>query len=212
MGDIKNRTLDYNSLINEFPWITKENQKAIISPDVDGMLCGLLMSYYYNWEIVGFYDGKKLAIKQNIKPSECIFLDIEIYRQEVKSCGHHMLLYNKKNISISFKNNFSNCINPNIMRDFDSYSNFKEKYLLAMIHFMLCIISSQKKITIPKTAVPILLYADGTFKNLLNYPENCIGWLNFLNAKDPNNPIYPLYINFANLKIATMIHQLEVIF
>jgi chorismate mutase len=203
--------LNYYTLINKFKWLTEEGQKTIISPDVDGILCGLFMSFYYNWEVVGFYDGKQLAIKQDVNPTECIFLDMEIYRQEIRSCGHHIVLYNKRNIPPSW-NNFSNCINPNIIREYDAYNDFQQKYPLAMIHFIICVISSQKKITLPKSAISPLLYVDGTFKNLLNYPENCINWLNFFNAKDPRSPIYPIYILFANRKIADMIHELEIIF
>ncbi|WP_181180242.1 hypothetical protein [Candidatus Thermokryptus mobilis] len=39
----------------------KNKNKVIISPDVDGFLCGLLVSYYLDWEIVGFYDGGKIS-------------------------------------------------------------------------------------------------------------------------------------------------------
>jgi hypothetical protein len=203
--------LSYGFLVKKFSWLIAEKQKVVISPDTDGILCGLLMSCHYDWEVVGFYDGKQLAIKNNVKPTECVFLDMEIYRRDIKSCGHHMVLYNKKNIPSTW-DNFSSCINPNIIREHDAYNDFQEKYPLAMIHFMLCVIGSQKRVTIPRTAVPPLLYVDGTFKNLLNYPENCVKWLNFLNIKNANSPIYPVYVLFANRKIAEMIHDLEIIF
>jgi len=67
--------INYDFLISAFPWLVAEKQKAIISPDTDGILCGLLMSYYYDWQVVGYYDGKHLAIKQNLRPSDCVFLD-----------------------------------------------------------------------------------------------------------------------------------------
>jgi len=203
--------LNYDILLKKHPWLIADNQKVIISPDVDGVLCGLFMSFFYNWEIVGYYDGKQLAIKEKLKPSECVFLDMDIYRKNVKSCGHHMVLYNKKKIPRAW-DNYNECINPNIIRGHDAYNEFQEKYPLAMIHFLLCVIGSQKKIRLPKTAVSPLLYVDGTFKNLLNYPENCISWLKFFNAKDSNSPIYPIYIPFANRKMAHMIHDLEIIF
>ncbi len=81
-----------------------------------------------------------------------------------------------------------------------------------MIHFLLCAISSKKNISVPVSAISPLLYVDGTFKNLLNYPENCVSWLKFLNAKDPDRPIYQIYIPFANRKLSDMIHDLEKIF
>lgn len=54
----------------------KKEQKTIISPDVDGLLCGLLMSNYLDWEIVGFYDGKLICFDRESNISECVFLDV----------------------------------------------------------------------------------------------------------------------------------------
>ncbi|MBI5574286.1 MAG: hypothetical protein HY919_07030 [Elusimicrobia bacterium] len=210
---VNNDQLNYDALLTKHPWLIQKNQKTILSPDVDGILCGLFMSHYFNWKVAGFYDGKNLAITQNTKIDDCIFLDMDIYRKNIKSCGHHMVLYNKRNIPTTW-DNYSNCINPNILRGFDAYNNFQEKYPFATIHFLLCVMSSYNdiKIVLPKTAVSPLLYVDGTFKNLLNYPENCISWLKFFNAKDSSSPMYPIYILFANRKIADMIHDLETIF
>ena len=53
---------------------------------------------------------------------------------------------------------------------------------------------------------------DGTFKNLLNYPENCISWLKYLDAKDEKSPVAPLLNIFATQRISEMIHDLEIIF
>jgi hypothetical protein len=56
--------LQYNELIKKHSWILESNKKCIISPDVDGILCGLFMSHYFDWKIVGYYDGKQLCIKK----------------------------------------------------------------------------------------------------------------------------------------------------
>ena len=48
----------YDNILKKYSWIIKENQKCILSPDSDGLLCGLFMSNVLNWDIVGFYDGK----------------------------------------------------------------------------------------------------------------------------------------------------------
>lgn len=198
-------------LIKRHPWLTTPKKDCVISPDVDGMLCGLLMSHFLNWNIVGYYDGKQLAINRGINPNKCIFLDMEIFRKPVKSCGHHMILFNKKQVPSSWKN-FNNCLNPNLIRGYDVHHDFPQKYPFATIHLLLCIIGYSIKINIEKSAITPLLYVDGVFKNLFNYPENCISWLEFLNAKDPNSPIYPLYVRLANRKIPQIIHGLENIF
>ncbi|MFH1005820.1 MAG: hypothetical protein V1781_10095 [Bacteroidota bacterium] len=207
----KTNIIDYPEIIKKYSWIIERNKKCIVSPDIDGILCGLFMSAFFNWEIVGYYDGKNLAIKKKVKPSDCVFLDMEIFSKECKSIGQHMVLYNKNDIPKNW-NNFSNSINPNNIRGYDANKNFALKYPLATIHLLMCIARTKIEFSVPKTAVTVLLYVDGTFKNLLNYPENCISWLKFLNAKNESSPIAALLNIFAAQKISTMMHDLEKIF
>lgn len=207
----KHSVIDYADIIKKYSWIVERDRKCIISPDSDGILCGLFMSSFFNWEIVGYYDGKDLALKKKIKPSDCVFLDMEIFRKNCKSIGQHMLLYNKNEIPNNW-DNFSNSINPNNIRGYDANRNFALKYPLATIHLLMCIARTTVEFSVPKSAVTVLLYVDGTFKNLLNYPENCISWLHFLNAKNESSPIAGLLNIFAAQKISTMMHDLEKIF
>ena len=93
----KNERINYKEVREKYPWITKPKQKCILSPDSDGLLCGLFMSHYLDWEVVGFYDGKVCVLKDGVSAfdDDVCFLDIEIYREGVKSMGHHMLsVYN----------------------------------------------------------------------------------------------------------------------
>jgi hypothetical protein len=210
---VKDGVLQYDVLLSQYPWLIAREQNTIISPDVDGILCGLLMSHYFNWKIVGFYDGKNLAIKNKVKVSDCIFLDMDIYRRNIRSCGHHMVTYNKNEMPTNW-GNYSNCINPNIIRRFYAHRKFKQKYPFGTIHFLLCVLSSAGLIKndLPEEAISILLYADGTIKNLFNYPENCTSWFNFLNMKDSKSPVYPLFVLFANIELADMINNLKELF
>lgn len=190
----KNDKIIYDNVVKKYPWIIEPNQKCILSPDSDGFLCGLLMSNIFNWSIAGFYDGKILTLKQGESSKNCIYLDMEIFRDYVKSLGHHMVLYNKKHKPNNWFN-FSNCIQPNNIRGYDAKTTFKLKYPLGAIHLILGIAGHIKNIEIKKTAICPLLYTDGTFKNLFNYPENCLSWLNFLCAEEKNNPLNTIFFN-----------------
>lgn len=204
--------INYSDIIKNYSWIVEPDQKCIISPDSDGILCGLFMSSFFNWEIVGYYDGKELAIKKNVKPSDCVFLDMEIFRKDCRSIGQHMLRYNQNDILKKWDDNFKKCINPNLIRKFDKNKNWKQKYPLGTIHLLMCIARTKIEFSLPQSAITVLLYVDGTFKNLLNYPENCISWLKFLDAKNEKSPIAPLLNIFATQRISTMMHDLEEIF
>ncbi len=190
----KNDKIIYDNVIKKYPWIIEKNQKCILSPDSDGLLCGLFMSNILNWNIVGFYDGKVLILKKGENTKDCIFLDMEIFRDYIKSLGHHMVLYNKKNIPKNWLN-FSNCIQPNNIRGYDGKTTFQKKYPLGAIHLILGIVGYKREIEIKKTAICPLLYTDGTFKNLFNYPDNCLSWLNFLCAEEKKNPLNSIFFN-----------------
>lgn len=210
--NINQEHLNYNSIVEKYNWIISKHQKCIISPDIDGILCGLLMSHYFDWNISGYYDGKTLAIDEQTHLNECIFLDMEIYRNNIRSIGQHMLMYNKKNLPDNWFN-FENSINPNNIRGFDSLNSFKNKYPFGTIHLLISIIySAHQNIQINKKAVSILLYVDGTFKNLLNYPENCIDWLYYLRAKDSKHPLSGLLNIFAIQRISDIMHKMKDIF
>ena len=180
--------LNYHSLITQFPWVLEPDQNCILSPDSDGLLCGLLMSHCLGWKIRGFYDGKVLAIEEDINHQDCVFLDMEIFRPNVRSVGQHMVMYDKNSLPANWSN-FRHCIAANNLRNFDYKNDFKSKYPLGTVHLLLSILGQHQHISIKKNAVSTLLYTDGTFKNQFNYPENCLSWLDFLDASNNQNPL-----------------------
>lgn len=152
------------------------------------------MSNYLDWKIKGFYDGKVILLDKNVLVKDCVFLDMEIFREEIKSVGHHMVQFNKKKKPSNW-DNFNNCIQPNNFRNYDGYKDFRLKYPLATIHLLIGIIGSKIKLTIPKSAICPLLYVDGVFKNLFGYPENCIDWLRYLGAGSSQNKLHDIFFN-----------------
>ena len=186
--------INYSAVIKKYPWLIIRGQNCVLSPDSDGLLCGLLMSYYLDWKIRGFYDGKILAVKQGGDLKECIFLDMEIFRPNIRSVGQHMVMYDKADLPPNW-NNFEKCVSANNLRDYDFKNNFSQKYPFGTVHILLSILGQNMKIPIPKSAISSLLYTDGTFKNQFNYPENCLSWLDFLGVSRSNNPLQKVFLN-----------------
>ncbi len=190
----KNHLIDYNQIINQYPWVISRNQNCILSPDSDGLLCGLFMSSVLGWKIRGFYDGKAMLIENGYSAKDCVFLDMEVFRKEIKSIGHHMVLYNKK-IMPEHWDNYKNCIQPNVLRGYDGKNDFRLKYPLATIHLLIGIVGSRINLKIPESAICPLFFTDGTFNVLFKYPENVLNWLKFLRANEENNPLKKIFEN-----------------
>ncbi len=200
----KDDQIDYNKILLENPWIAKPNQKCILSPDSDGLLCGLFMSHYLNWEIVGFYDGKVCVLKDGISSydDDVCFLDIEIFREGIKSMGHHMLsIYNSAKPE-DWNLRFKNCIQPNLMRGYDK-NNFRLKYPLATIHLLIGILENKINIKVEENAIFPLLFVDGTFNVMFSYPENVMNWWKYLKVYDNSKLLKNIFMgeNYTAYKL-----------
>ena len=170
----------FSGIPDRFPWILRRGLDCVLSPDCDGFLCGLLMSHLLDWKIRGFYNGRVLAVDESVNRRECVFLDMEICRPDVRSVGQHMLMFDKRpeQLPEGWEDNFAQCVSPNNLRGFDFRSDFARKYPLATIHLLMAVLSARgKAVPVPASAVAPLLYVDGTFKSTMNYPENCLDWL-----------------------------------
>lgn len=119
---------------------------------------------------------------------------MEIFRPNIRSVGQHMVMYDKADLPPNW-NNFRNCIAANNLRNYDFKSDFKLKYPLGTVHILLSILGRNQTIPIPKSAISPLLYTDGIFKNQFNYPENCLSWLDFLEANGANNPLRRVFLD-----------------
>ena len=210
---LKDKTdqIDYDSICKKYSWILEENHCCVLSPDSDGFLCGLFMSMFRKWKIVGFYDGKVSVVNKKYLNENPIFLDIEIFRKEIRSMGHHMLLVNKRHIPEEWKN-FDNCIQPNNLRNYDGRNNFRLKYPLATIHMLISIVSYKfKDIKIPESAIPPLFFTDGVFNVLFRYPENVLNWLNYLRINESWNPLKTIFEN-DKYSVFTLMKEMDIFF
>jgi len=207
----KNEQIDYESICKKYSWILEKNHCCVLSPDSDGFLCGLFMSKSLGWKIVGFYDGKVSVINKEYLNRNPIFLDIEIFRKEIRSMGHHMLLVNKRHVPEEWAN-FNNCIQPNNLRNYDGKNNFRLKYPLATIHMLISIISYKyRNVTIPNSAIPPLFFTDGVFNVLFKYPENVLNWLYYLRIHEDWNPLKSIFEN-DEYSVFTLMKEMDVFF
>jgi len=180
----KTDQIDYEQIIREKPWIVSKDQKAILSPDIDGLLCGLLMSFYLDWNVVGFYDGKNLLLEKGVSASDCIFLDVEILRKNFRSIGHHMNVHNFNNLPHEYEGLMAECINPNYIRGFDRCHNFSRKYPLGTIHLLMYILETKYSdlVKIKKKGLTPVFFADGVWKILFKYTTNVLDWFDYLHS------------------------------
>ena len=190
----RDNSIDYDKLIEKYSWIVEKNINCILSPDSDGLLCGLLMSHFLNWKIKGFYDGKVMVLEKGLSAKDCVFLDMEIFRKEIRSFGHHMVLFNR-NAKPTNWGNFENCIQPNNLREYDGLHDFRLKYPLATIHMLLGILGHKFKIEIDENSIAPLFFTDGVFNVLFGYPENVLNWLNYLKATEENSPLKTIFLS-----------------
>jgi len=203
----RDNNIDYDKLIKKYPWIVQKNVNCVLSPDSDGLLCGLLMSDLLDWKIKGFYDGKVLILKKGMSAKNCVFLDMEIFRKDVRSFGHHMLLFNK-NSKPSNWDNFQNCIQPNNLREYDGLHDFRLKYPLATIHMLIGILDHKFKIKVPESAIPALFFTDGTFNVLFGYPENVLNWLRYLGVQEEESSLKNIFEN-KKYSVYTLILEMD---
>lgn len=208
LKDKHNDKIDYDKLLEKFPWINEKDRYCVLSPDSDGLLCGLLMAKMRNWKIVGFYDDKVGVIQKDYLSKDLVFLDGEIFRKNVKSVGHHMLKLNK-NSTVDFSN-FDNCIQPNLLRNYDGKHDFRLKYPLATVHLLVSILSyadyknDLNVIKLDEKAQAPLFFTDGVFNVLFSYPENVLNWLSYLRINEEWNPLKNIFENEVYSVFTTM--------
>jgi hypothetical protein len=181
--------ISYDNILKDHPWIVTPSQKCILSPDSDGFLCGLFMTALLNWEVSGFYDGKILLIRDGLNIEQCIFLDMDVNRPNVRSMGHHMVLYNKRIEHPNFT--YQNCIQPNLLRNYDGNTDFQKKYPFGTIHLLLGLLQHAGVLSsLPDRAIWPLLFTDGTWNNLFGYTENCLDWIEYLKINNPSHILH----------------------
>jgi len=220
------RLIKYNSITNLidnikkdkcYSWLYNKRDEIkgiIISPDTDGFISALFLNEVYGWKVVGFYDGKVLATLKSIdfknNKEKYAFIDVEILRKGIKSIGHHILLWDSNKppkLITSIQNEMAN---PNNWRGMcaNKDEKFKRKYPFGTFHLLISLVYylyPNKKFfnSNPEDALIPSIFVDGVFKNLFNYPENCLDWLKYLTNNDSNHPLEILLNHPTSIKELT---------
>lgn len=199
--------INYEEIILKCPWIVSKGQNAILSPDMDGFLCGLLMSHYLSWNIIGFYDGKFLLLKKGFSTENSVFLDMEILREGIYSIGHHMNAHNFNDLPVDYNKSMSNCINPNYIRKFDRAHDFSKKYPLGTIHLLMYILETKypNLVKIKKEGLAPLFFADGVWKILFKYTTNVLNWFDYLHSGKEAD----WWLKLKQLSVIDLIREIE---
>ena len=173
-----------------------KNKKCIINTDLDGLLSGMLLQEFLNWEIVGFSsccgkpDDNIWLKNDSININDCVFVDLPVSVNNIQVIDQHFVAFN--NESISKYNNFKNKINPNVVRNRIYLNNdYTKKYPFGTVHFVLTVLEQLN--IIPQNinfdfykklgnfdCADLILRADRVIGNTFTYTQTCIDWSNWI--------------------------------
>ena len=139
----------------------EHSKNLIISPDMDGFMTAKLLERFNGSKIVGSYDKNILCLADGIDPSECLFVDCDMNRDEFVSLGNHMRLIRDGMSSKSF--------NPNVHFGVTTYSD-KFPFATAFL------ISFAIEADLSEQDLIRMAFADSTLKNMERYSDNMRNW------------------------------------
>jgi len=137
------------------------SKNLIVSPDMDGFMTAKLLERFNGSKIVGSYDKNILCLAEDIDPSECLFVDCDMNRQEFVSLGNHMRLL-EDNMSVE-------SFNPNVHFGVTTYSD-KFPFATAFL------ISFATEVQTSEQDLIRMAFADSTLKNMEKYSDNMRNW------------------------------------
>lgn len=175
--------MNYDQILQFYPWLIQRNQNAIISFDTDGWITGVLLSEILDWKIVGYYDSENLILKHGIQTDNCVFIDVEIFRNSKRSFGHHLIMYDFKNLPADFNHRTEKIFNPNFIRRFDTRNYYRRKYPLATFHLYDKILreSGIGSINLENDeALSVVWFIDGLSNFMDKYKPNIKEWSTYL--------------------------------
>lgn len=211
---------DYKALRTEFSNLFQPKRKCVISVDIDGVFSAVLLGQLLGWEVAGFYTLNDLWVTRETLPSDSanpenalkkaglVFIDHDIYRQEIDSIGHHMLQWSPET-DIPFHTNGRSSLNPNLLREITK-KEFNRKYPFSTFHFLLASASTWgllEGFQPDDEITTLMLQIDSSFVNAINYQENALDWLQWLGGSEEKSPLYPICRRMLRFTPRTILEQ-----
>lgn len=168
-------------LFADFPWLNPDNEVTphylIIGDDIDSLLSAALWNHVSNrdWKIIGIYHKYEtlyFAAGYREELQRAIWLDLDIAEENILSIGHHITRLNNNDRNPGLRKGF----NLNERRTI-SLQNFKRKYPLGTIHFLMYLFDME--IPPGKFANQMIISADSTWINgqKHRFSKNMKDWL-----------------------------------
>ena len=150
----------------------------IIGNDLDAVLSAVYLHHKFGWDIVGIYDYHRLwldnqapDILKQLLQGRYLCVDLDIYHANIPSIGHHVLEWSGRDALPGHRLT----LNPNCIAGIEQ-TNFRHKYPLATIHFLLWMLEEGDLDL--ETSLFVWL-ADSSYINAQShrFRENVAAWL-----------------------------------
>lgn len=154
--------MDKSYILHTYPWLYDNTPKQVImGDDLDAVLSTVLyLKNNPNAQLVGIYTGySTLFFNPDVDPSNCIYIDLDIYHHKCRSLGHHIVRINDSDALTGF----SNSCNLNELAGRSLSRNFEQKYPLGTVHFLMWLYNTD----LPQLrfAEPLVWLVDSSFIN-----------------------------------------------
>lgn len=152
-------------------------QGMVIGNDLDSVVSACFLKNKFGWDITAIYDYKTLWYSASEKDflvrffqGNYVAIDLDIYHPNIFSVGHHILEQNSGDGLAGH----ARSLNPNLIRGIN-VSNFKRKYPLGTIHFLVWLFGEND---LSRRAKFMMWLADSAFINAQShrFRENAIEW------------------------------------
>ena len=172
-------TSDRTKIAFSFEPFTKPDSihGMVIGNDLDSVVSACFLKSLFGWDVAAIYDYKMLWYSATEKDflarfsnGDYVAIDLDVYHPNIFSLGHHILESAPSDVLAGH----ARSLNPNFIRGIN-VSNFKRKYPLGTIHFLVWLFN-QTDLT--RAAKFTMWLADSAFINAQShrFRENALEW------------------------------------